>query len=259
MPSKLFLALGRPSRVRAQASKRLAPRDPRGERARYVARLSAFWTVWSSSVKGHLGLRSDGGLRIDAPKTILEASFDQLLQNTRLDKFLESLGEDLSDKAESYMQRVVKIPTEIRGKEREIERFRDRNVRLIKNLGEEQISRINTTVRNSTSFGIRGEELAAQVQKDLDVGESRAMLIARDQTLKFYGQMNQLAQTSVGVEEYIWNTSNDERVREEHAALDGTTQRWDSPPDTGNGNNHPGEDFQCRCTATPIIPLFAGI
>ena len=74
--------------------------------------------------------------------------------------------------------------------------------------------------------------------------------LTRDQTGKAIGQLTQARHRQIGIEEYTWRTSQDERVRPSHAALDGTRQRWDSPPSVG----HPKEDIQCRCVAIPYIP-----
>lgn len=91
------------------------------------------------------------------------------------------------------------------------------------------------------------------------VSESRAELIARDQTLKLNGAMNQARQESVGVETYTWSTSGDERVRATHEELDGEICAWSDPPlENDDGEKlHPGEDFQCRCIAIPVIPEIA--
>jgi GNAT superfamily N-acetyltransferase len=44
-------------------------------------------------------------------------------------------------------------------------------------------------------------------------------------------------------------------VRDMHDELEGTEHAWDDPPVTDKyGNrNHPGEDYQCRCVAVPIL------
>jgi SPP1 gp7 family putative phage head morphogenesis protein len=47
---------------------------------------------------------------------------------------------------------------------------------------------------------------------------------------------------------YIWRTAGDGKVRAAHAANEGRIFAWDNPPPTG----HPGEDFNCRCTAEPF-------
>ncbi len=49
---------------------------------------------------------------------------------------------------------------------------------------------------------------------------------------------------------YIWRTSGDNKVRASHAANSGKIFAWDNPPETG----HPGEDYNCRCTAEPYTP-----
>lgn len=46
---------------------------------------------------------------------------------------------------------------------------------------------------------------------------------------------------------YIWRTSGDDKVRPSHAVNNGRIFSWDNPPETG----HPGEDYNCRCTAEP--------
>ncbi len=74
--------------------------------------------------------------------------------------------------------------------------------------------------------------------------------ITRDQTSKAIGQLTQARHRQLDIEEYDWLTSQDERVRPSHAALNGTRQRWDRPPSVG----HPGADIQCRCVAIPVIP-----
>ncbi len=49
---------------------------------------------------------------------------------------------------------------------------------------------------------------------------------------------------------YIWRTRNDGKVRSSHAGREGQVFSWDDPPVGG----HPGEDYNCRCTAEPYYP-----
>lgn len=49
---------------------------------------------------------------------------------------------------------------------------------------------------------------------------------------------------------YIWRTQGDGKVRTSHAANEGKIFAWDNPPETG----HPGEDYNCRCTAESYTP-----
>ena len=94
------------------------------------------------------------------------------------------------------------------------------------------------------------QALARIVAEEGKVSGYNLRRITRDQTSKAIGQLTQARHRQIGISEYIWRTSQDERVRPNHAQLDGTRQRWDVPPDVG----HPGQDIQCRCVAIPYIP-----
>jgi len=127
-----------------------------------------------------------------------------------------------------------------------IDHWRAVNVHLIRSIADDLLPEV-TKILN-TSEDIRGDLI-----ERFDVTKSRADLIARDQTLKLNGQITEHLHTDAGITRYRWSTSHDDRVRPEHDELDGTEQEWANPPDTGNGQNHPGQDIQCRCVAIPII------
>lgn len=103
--------------------------------------------------------------------------------------------------------------------------------------------------------GLRVEVLRDRLLERGDVSESRAELIARDQTLKLAGAINEARQKDAGLTYFVWSTSNDERVRPEHAALDNQVFDWSALPEPGA----PGQDFQCRCVAIPYVPELEGI
>ena len=105
----------------------------------------------------------------------------------------------------------------------------------------------------------RVEDIAARIREETQATPARAQLLARDQVLKLNNSVTQARHQAAGVTEYIWRTSRDERVRSRHKELEGTQQAYASPPivDRRTGRRaHPGGDYQCRCTAEPIIPRF---
>ncbi len=116
--------------------------------------------------------------------------------------------------------------------------------------------RVERVIADPLNEGRSVKDLTALLQEQLGYSKSRAELTARDQTLKLYGQIQQERQEKAGITKYVWTTSQDERVRPDHADLDGTVQAWDDPPivDQRTGRRgHPGFDFQCRCTAVPVL------
>ncbi len=130
------------------------------------------------------------------------------------------------------------------------------NVRLIKSIETESLREVEGIVARSVRAGIRANEIADQVEARFGVTRSRANLIGRDQISKWNGTLTQQRQEESGITSYIWRTSRDERVRPMHAALEGTEHKWTEPPVTNSkgDRNHPGGDYQCRCTAEPVIP-----
>lgn len=135
-----------------------------------------------------------------------------------------------------------------------IDVFRDRNVGLIQSLMTSQIQDVRTLLESAEASSMRVEDLRQHIVDRFGVSKSRADLLARDQVLKLNGQITKERQTRAGVERYVWTTSGDERVREEHAALEGQVFSWLAPPAVG----HPGDDYQCRCTAFPLIEELDG-
>ncbi len=142
-----------------------------------------------------------------------------------------------------------------------IDGFRRANIDLITNLTDAMRERVEEIIserlgqvaasRSNFEPGVdTPKNLSEALQEGLEFSKARANLIARDQTLKLNGELTRVRQQNAGIEEYIWTTSHDERVRDTHAELDGQRFRWDNPPEPG----HPGEDYQCRCTAFPVIP-----
>jgi SPP1 gp7 family putative phage head morphogenesis protein len=141
--------------------------------------------------------------------------------------------------------------------------YRRANVQLVTRMSEEQLARLEETLTAAARTGSRVETIREQVRARLGVTRSRAALIARDQVLKLNGELTQLRHREAGIDEYEWITSGDERVRDRHAELGamsarGATFKWSEPPvvDTRTGRRaHPGEDFQCRCTANPVFRI----
>jgi SPP1 gp7 family putative phage head morphogenesis protein len=135
--------------------------------------------------------------------------------------------------------------------------FRKENVSLITKMIDRQLERIRNILSEAETAGSRVETIARRLEEQLDVSESRAMLIARDQVMKINAQVNEKRFTAAGISEYIWTTVGDERVRPMHQELDGTRHSFDDPPVTNEDGdeNNPGEDYQCRCQAFPIVPV----
>ena len=134
--------------------------------------------------------------------------------------------------------------------------FATQNASLIKSIPEQELDRVAGDIERGLQQGSRFEDISREIQKSFGITHRRAKLIARDQVTKLNASLTKLRQQEVGVEEYIWQTSGDERVRATHRANDGKKFRWDDPP-TKTG--HPGHDVNCRCVARPVLDKLLSI
>ena len=132
------------------------------------------------------------------------------------------------------------------------ELFIESNVGLIKSIPERMFGEVREMVENAAVTGQRPESFAKDIQERFGVSEARAKLLARDQVGKYNGNLTAARQQRLGIKSFIWRTSGDERVRESHRAKEGERYEWQDPP---NETGMPGADYQCRCTAEPIIDL----
>jgi len=134
------------------------------------------------------------------------------------------------------------------------ERFRRENLDLIVSMAKDKVSRVTAILDEAPNA--RVETIRDRILDEGAVTKRQAALIARDQVLSLNAQVTQRRHEAAGITRYVWRTSGDGDVRPAHRALDGKTFSYDDPPvvDPKKGRReHPGQDYQCRCTAEPII------
>ena len=139
-----------------------------------------------------------------------------------------------------------------------LEEWVEYNISLIQSIPEETLDRMREIVYDGFADGKTTTRMIKEMQRVYGISRRRAELIARDQTAKLSGQIQRAQQQDAGINEYIWYTTGDNRVRSSHASLNGKKFSWDNPPDVGNGKRcHPGEDYQCRCIGRPVFDRYS--
>lgn len=161
-----------------------------------------------------------------------------------LKQLQQSIGIDLGDIAAQGLKPVIQT-------------FTAENVALIKTLPQNMFDRIERQTLAAVRTGQRAADLEKAIRSEtFGATKTQTMRIARDQINKLNGDLNRVRQQQIGVEKYIWRTSGDERVREEHAERDGEIFSWSEPAgdpnDPGDGA-FPGDAIQCRCWAEPVL------
>lgn len=185
-----------------------------------------------------------------------------------------------------------------------VESWVSENTRLVKGLATKQVEAISAILDKGLKGGLGLKELTASIEAELGLPQNeagrigkkklknRARLIAADQMGTLNGQLSRQIDLSLGITEYEWITSNDQRVRPatglkgtktkrrsqkvssltnpSHRALEGKICRWDDPTVYKNPGEtqwrsrtsigaellHPGQAIRCRCTSASFVEGF---
>jgi SPP1 gp7 family putative phage head morphogenesis protein len=144
-----------------------------------------------------------------------------------------------------------------------------RNAQNIKGLADDTTKRVAEAITRNLSQGGTAKTLSKELQEAFAFEQKRADFIARNEVANAVSNLNQFRQQEAGVTEYRFRTSQDERVRDDHRAMEGkicrwddetvyfneSTEKWEPRSSIGGVELHPGLDYQCRCTGQAIIRL----
>jgi SPP1 gp7 family putative phage head morphogenesis protein len=129
-------------------------------------------------------------------------------------------------------------------------------VDLITSLPLEAAQRVHKLTTQALMESGRAAEIQKEIMQTGLVTASRARTIARTETSRTASLLLEGRARYVGSTHYIWHTSGDSDVRPTHKKLNRKTFAWNDPPVTEETGEraHPGQIWNCRCWAEPIIP-----
>ena len=135
------------------------------------------------------------------------------------------------------------------------------NVGLIRSIGQQYHSQVETLVMRSVASGRDLAPLVRDLKKRFKITRARAELIALDQNNKATSEMMRARQTSVGIEEGIWLHSHaGKKPRPTHFANHGNrfnlAAGWFDPDPRVREHILPGQLINCRCTWRPVVKGF---
>lgn len=139
----------------------------------------------------------------------------------------EGISDYLQDKIEENVALITKVDSEVRNR---------------------LIGAINRSITDDTV------NLLEEIEKVSSITGFRSRMIASNEISKIQAQLHSKRASNLGIEEYEWVTSRDEKVRKTHKNNDKKIFRLDTAPDI---TGHPAMDIACRCTAKSIINLEA--
>lgn len=142
-----------------------------------------------------------------------------------------------------------------------LRKFLHEQVTLIQSLPIEAAERVHKLTIQGLAEGKRAEDVAKEILKTGSVSKSRAQLIARTEISRTASGLTQARAEHVGSTHYYWRTIGDHDVRDGHKEMNGKICEWANPPAVNEGtkenpkimHHHPGNIWNCRCYAEPII------
>lgn len=132
--------------------------------------------------------------------------------------------------------------------------------RYIKDFTSRETKSLRKDLQTKVFSGVRYEQVAKTIQKSYGVSADKAKFLARQETSLLMTTFKEARYSEAGVKEYKWvcvTGSPKHPVRPMHKALEGKIFAWDDPPITNanGGKNNPGQDYNCRCYARPIVTI----
>lgn len=183
---------------------------------------------------------------------------------------------DNAIKAAGFEVSQLKSIAESEGITNAIEAMTAENAGLITRMSDDYIHKIQSAVVDNyleNKFEGKGG-LQRELQRISGISKNRAKLIARDQTAKITGVMNQIRQEASGAVGYQWHNMRDQRVRGNpagkypnskynHWNREGRYYLWrpmKNPPIAPDGkpfrqppkDGSPGIPINCRCYSSPV-------
>jgi SPP1 gp7 family putative phage head morphogenesis protein len=138
-----------------------------------------------------------------------------------------------------------------------------RNAEIIKTLPIDLSNSINKYIAEEGLNGRRASDIAKDIQEMFPAkSKARASIIARTEVSKTSTALTRARADNIGLDWYIWRTSEDSRVRDSHKKMAEVLIKWTNPPspevlagEKSFGYYHAGEIFNCRCYPEPVISL----
>lgn len=231
--------------------------------------------------------RKDSGYRLPAVKLTPEvrhaidasdSRFERVLQ--KIDKKLQQMipeeiagklhAQDLFDKSLWKTQRSIEdgaknitvIPKLSDDERAKIAESYTENLKLyVSDFSKKEIEDLRQKMLTNVFQGARYEGMISTLQKSYGISHRKAKFLARQETGILMAKFKRSRYESAGVRKYVWKCVSGTKlhpVRPWHKTLDGKTFSFDDPPittepGTAQRRNNPGEDYNCRCFARPIV------
>lgn len=133
------------------------------------------------------------------------------------------------------------------------------NAALIRSLPEDVARAVTAHIAGQQQRGERASTMEAYIRH---VSRVKARLIARTETSKASTALTRARAEDLNLPWYVWQTSEDSRVRLSHRKMQGILCSWSDPPspellagEKSEGHYQAGDIYNCRCYPAPLVRL----
>jgi SPP1 gp7 family putative phage head morphogenesis protein len=171
---------------------------------------------------------------------------------------LDSMFIDLHKQFSTSIPKNLAVPMDVTPRMRETiaEDYTYNMNKYIQDWYADDIIKLRGRVEEAVAVGYRADHMRDVLMAEYGVAERKALFLAKQEGSLLVSKYRETRYKEVGLMRYRWSTSHDQRVRHDHRELNEKIFDWDHPPITDqhtDARNHPGEDFNCRCVAIPIV------
>lgn len=139
------------------------------------------------------------------------------------------------------------------------------NAKLIKSVPNEVAEHLTSFIEQKYVSGVRPATIAKHIGPKLTHLKAwQVNRLARTESSKADTAITRVRSVNLGLNWYVWDTSEDARVRESHRLMNQVLVNWNDPPapellarmpNHGEGHYHAGNIWNCRCIPLPLISL----
>lgn len=130
------------------------------------------------------------------------------------------------------------------------------NTELIKSVPSDAIGDIRRIIINGLTGGLRADDIEKLITNTtFKKINNRIATIARTETAKINSQIANRRYLNLGITKAVWDATGDSRTRDCHRVRDGKIFNINEGlySSCDGKTLQPGQDFNCRCVARPII------
>lgn len=138
----------------------------------------------------------------------------------------------------------------------QVESWARQNADWITSLQTDYLDDIAEQVAEAVQRGTSTRDLSKLIRQRTGVAKRKADFLARDQVGTLNARITAEQHSALGIDEFVWTNSGDQRVRILHrnapVGIAQVVYRYSLGGHPTEGL--PGEPYNCRCTARPVIP-----